>query len=103
MEAVPVAVREARGEAERWLQVAIRILAVQGAIVLGVTQGDPTLPILSLFACVTSYFFTDCWGWFHLNRYVGYVAMIAAAATSLGDFLNFDSYRQLTAISSLLV
>lgn len=103
MEAVPVAVRETRGEAERWLQVAIRILAVQGAIVLGVTQGDPTLPVLSLFACITSYFFTDCWGWFHLNRYVGYVAMIAAAATSLGDFLNFDSYRQLTAISSLLV
>ena len=90
-------------QVERLLQLHICALAFLGSVLLGMGQESPALPMLVLFAAVTSYWFTDRFGWFHLNRLLAYLAMLAAAFFSLGDFFSFDSHEQLMAIASLLV
>ncbi|MBW3600234.1 MAG: DUF3488 domain-containing protein, partial [Planctomycetes bacterium] len=90
---------------ERMLQVNVAVLTVLGALLLGLGQDNPMLPTLSLFAAVTSIYFTDMMGWFRLHRAIANLAAVGALFISMREFDIFggDSTSQLHAIASLLV
>ncbi len=85
------------------LAVLIAAMAAMSASMLGIGQRSMLLPFLSIAAAGSSFIFTDCLGWFRLNRFVANGAMLLAAFVSLNHFLESDSQRQLLAIASLLV
>ena len=75
---------------ERIVQIHVAALAIIGAVLLGMGQQSPLLPLLAVFAAVTSVVFTDILGWFQLNRFVANLAMLFALFFSLNDFFQPD-------------
>ncbi len=63
------------------------------------------LPALSLFAAVSSIYFTDTLGWFRLHRVIANLAALGALFISMREFDVFggNSATQLRAIANLLV
>lgn len=88
---------------ERVVQVHVALLAILGALLLGMGQRSSLLPLLAVFAAVTSVVFTDTLNWFHLNRFVANLAALLALFFSLSDFLYSDMRAQLLAIANLLI
>lgn len=88
---------------ERTVQIHVAALAMIGAVLLGMGQGSSLLPLLAVFAAVTSVVFTDVLNWFSLNRFVANLAALAALFFSLNDFLQPDMRAQLMAIANLLI
>ncbi len=88
---------------ERRLQLNVALMTVLGALLLGVGQGTPWLPIMAGFAAATSIYFTDVLGWLRFNRFVAHLAMIAAAVYSLSHFFQGNSQQQLVSIANLLL
>lgn len=85
------------------LQIHVAALAILGAILLGMGQRSSLLPLLAVFAAVTSVIFTDTLHWFHLNRFVANVAALLALFFSLNEFFQADMRAQLLAIANLLI
>jgi transglutaminase-like putative cysteine protease len=88
---------------ERIVQVHVALLAILGAVLLGMGQRSSLLPLLAVFAAVTSVVFTDTLNWFHLNRFVANLAALLALFFSLNDFFQSDMRAQLLAIANLLI
>ena len=88
---------------ERIVQIHVAALAIIGAVLLGMGQQSSLLPLLAVFAAVTSVVFTDILGWFRLNRLVANLAALFALFFSLNDFLQPDMRAQLMAIANLLI
>ena len=88
---------------ERIVQVHVALLAIMGAVLLGLGQRSSLLPLLAVFAAVTSVVFTDTLNWFHLNRFVANLAALLALFFSLNDFFQSDMRAQLLAIANLLI
>ena len=88
---------------ERIVQLHVAALAIMGAVLLGMGQGSPLLPLLAVFAAVTSVIFTDALHWFSLNRFVANLAALLALFFSLNDFFQPDTRAQLLAIANLLI
>jgi len=88
---------------ERIVQVHVAFLAILGAMLLGMGQRSSLLPLLAVFAAVTSVVFTDTLDWFHLNRFVANLAALLALFFSLSDFFYSDMRAQLLAIANLLI
>jgi len=88
---------------ERIVQIHVATLAILGAVLLGMGQRSSLLPLLAVFAAVTSVIFTDVLRWFHLNRFVANVAALLALFFSLNDFFQADMRAQLLAIANLLI
>lgn len=88
---------------ERLLQIHVAALAILGAILLGMGQRSSLLPLLAVFAAVTSVIFTDTLHWFHLNRFVANLAALLALFFSLNEFFQADMRAQLLAIANLLI
>ena len=88
---------------ERLVQIQIGMLATVGAMMLGLGSGDATLPLLVLFAAITSLVFTDVLNWLCLNRIVANVAAVLALFSCLGDFIQQDIPGKLLAVANLLV
>lgn len=88
---------------ERIVQLHVAVLAVLGAVLLGMGQQSPVLPLLAVFAAVTSVLFTDILGWFRLNRFVANLAALVALFFSVNDFIQPDMRAQLLAIANLLI
>jgi hypothetical protein len=88
---------------ERIVQIHVAALAILGAVLLGMGQRSSLLPLLAVFAAVTSVIFTDLLRWFHLNRFVANVAALLALFFSLNDFFQADMRAQLLAIANLLI
>ncbi len=76
---------------EKWLQVSIILLTTLGATLLGTSQGNLDLPIMLLFAGVTSVVFTDRLGWFSLPRILANMLMILIAFYWLCNFFGSDA------------
>ncbi len=89
--------------AERVVQIHVAVLTTIGAVLLGMGQKSPVLPLLVVFAAITSLIFTDILNWFRLNRLVANLAALAALFVSLGDFVQPNTRTQLLAIANLLV
>lgn len=87
---------------ERIVQIHIATLTVIGAVLLGMGQQNLLLPVLILFAAVSSVVFTDTLSWFRLNRVMANLAALLALFFSLDDFFQADSRSQLLAIANLL-
>lgn len=87
---------------ERRLQICMALLVVLGTLLLGLGQPTPTMPLLAIFAVVTSLLFTDVWRWFRLHRVVANVAAVGAAVFSLWSFFRDNSQEQLLSIANLL-
>ncbi len=88
---------------ERHLQICLAAVAALGTLLLGLGQASVTLPIIAVFAAVTSVYFTDHLGWFHLHRHVANLCALAAVGFAIMDFLEQDSGTQLIAIANLLI
>jgi protein-glutamine gamma-glutamyltransferase len=88
---------------ERPVQIQIGMLAMVGAMMLGLGSGDATLPLLVLFAAITSLVFTDVLNWLCLNRIVANVAAVLALFSCLADFIQQDIPGKLLAVANLLV
>ena len=90
-------------KAERIVQIHVAALTAIGAVLLGMGQRSPLLPLLVVFAAFTSLVFTDMLNWFRLNRMVANLAALVALFVSLGDFFQPNTRTQLLAIANLLV
>ncbi len=88
---------------ERIVQIHIAALASIGALLLGMSQDDSWLPVLVVFAAITSVVFTDALKWFRLNRFVANLAMLFALFASVGPFFQPNTRNQLLAIANLLI
>jgi transglutaminase-like putative cysteine protease len=88
---------------ERIVQIHVAALAILGAVLLGMGQRSSLLPLLAVFAAITSVIFTDMLHWFHLNRFVANVAALLALFFSLNEFFQADMRAQLLAIANLLI
>jgi transglutaminase-like putative cysteine protease len=88
---------------ERLLQIHIATLTALGTLLLGMGQRNPILPVLAIFASVTSVIFTDSLRWFRLNRSLANIAALGAVLMSSIDFWTNASEQQLLAIANLLV
>ena len=86
---------------ERLVQLHVLALSAIGALLLGMGQDGPLLPLLVVFAAVTSLIFTDRLNWFRLHWGVANVALLIAFL-SLSDFFDLDTRGQLLAIAKLL-
>jgi transglutaminase-like putative cysteine protease len=91
---------------ENKLQINVAVLVALGALLLG--MGQPSLegvllPVLAVFAAVTSVLFTDVYRLFELNRTLANLLAFAAVAYSLSDFYRNDPEQQLLAIANLLI
>ena len=101
-------------KAERVVQIHVAALTTIGAVLLGMaqtemqnsSQRDLWLPLLVVFAAVTSLVFTDILNWFRLHRAVANLAALAALFSlffSIDDFVRPNTRSQLMAIANLLV
>jgi len=77
---------------ERIVQIHVAALAILGAVLLGMGQRSSLLPLLAVFAAITSVIFTDMLHWFHLNRFVANVAALLALFFSLNEL--FESHAR---------
>ncbi len=88
---------------ERLLQIHIATLTALGTLLLGMGQRNPILPVVAIFASITSVIFTDSLRWFWLNRTLANIAALGAVLMSSLDFWSNASEQQLLAIANLLV
>ena len=87
---------------QRLLQINMATLAASGALLLGMGRRSPALPLLVLLAAMASIWLTDVTGWFRLNRTVGNLAALVAAAISLrGLYLHGE--LDVLSIANMLV
>lgn len=86
---------------QRLLQINMATLAASGALLLGMGRRSSAIPLLVLLAAITSIWLTDIKGWFRLNRTVGSLAALVAAAVSLRGFYHFE--LEIMAITNLLI
>jgi len=88
---------------ERIVQIHVAVLASIGAILLGMGQESSMLPVLAVFAAITSVIFTDTLNWFRLNRLVANLAMLFALVVCFFQFFQPNTRNQLLAIANLLI
>ena len=74
---------------ERLLQIHVACLTAMGTLLLGMGQRSPVLPVLAIFAAITSVIFTDRLRWFRLNTLLGTIAAFGGQS----DYLTRDSDR----------
>lgn len=84
------------------LQIGMALLVVLGTLLLGLGQPSPMMPLLAIFAAVTSLIFTDFLRWFCLHRLIANLAAVGAAFFTLWNFFRDNSQEQLLAIANLL-
>lgn len=87
---------------QRLLQINMATLAALGALLLGMGRRSPALPLWVLLAAMASIWLTDVTGWFRLNRTVGSLAALIAAAISLYPLYLYGEL-DILAIANFLV
>jgi len=88
---------------ERLLQIHVATMAALGALLLGLGQRNPALPLWMLTAAITSVWVTDVTGWFRLNRAVTNVAAAVAFCIFLWQVSELRGLVRILAIGNLLV
>ena len=88
---------------ERLLQIHVATMACLGALLLGMGQRNPALPLWMLTAAITSVWVTDVTGWFRLNRAVTNVAAVVAFFIFLWQLSELRGLVRILAIGNLLV
>ena len=79
------------------------LFATIAAGLIGLAKQSWNLPLMVGFCSVLSIAYTDILGWFSLNRWVVYVAMIAGAGVAILDFLANAPSNQIIEVGNLLV
>ena len=79
------------------------LFATIAAGLIGLGKQSWNLPVLVGFCSILSIVYTDLLGWFSLNRWVVYVAMIAGAGIAIMDFLSDSTSNQIIEVGNLLV
>ncbi len=86
---------------QRLLQINMATLVASGSLLLGMGRRSSAIPLLVMLAAITSIWLTDIKGWFRLNRTVGSLAALVAAAVSLRGLYHFE--LEIMAITDLLI
>ena len=79
------------------------LFATIAAGLIGLGKESWNLPVLVGFCSILSIVYTDVLGWFSLNRWLVYIAMIVGAAIATVDFLGDRSANQIVEVGNLLV
>ncbi len=79
------------------------MFATIAAGLIGLAKHSWNLPLMVGFCSILSIAYTDILGWFSLNRWVVYVAMIAGAGVAILDFLANAPSNQIVEVGNLLV
>ena len=79
------------------------LFATFAAGLIGLGRQSWNLPLLVGFCSILSIVYTDILGWFSLNRWVVYVAMIAGAGIAITDFFGDATKNQIMEVGNLLV
>ncbi|MCA9265478.1 MAG: hypothetical protein KDA60_16575, partial [Planctomycetales bacterium] len=88
---------------ERYLQVFLAATAALATVLLGLGEGNWILPVIAIFAAITSVLFTDIWQWFWFNRHVANVCALGAVGFTVIDYLGVDPSERLLSIANLLI
>ena len=88
---------------ERQLSTNMALLAIIGAVMLGLGQQDAKLALLVFIGAVASVVYTDRRKKFSLNHHLANVAALCAVGLALFDYSASDRNQQLLAIANLLV
>ncbi len=89
---------------ERLLQVNVAALAALGALMLGMGQRSPTMPLIVLCVAGGSLWLTDMTGRFRLNRMVANLAALVVGVVILTrEFSRFGTEAHILGVSHLLV
>ena len=89
--------------AKRLLQLLTALVTSLGSVMLGISSGNATLPLLTIAAATMSIYFTDRFRWFYLKGSVANLAALCAVLISIYNFYELERERQLLAIAYLLV
>jgi len=79
------------------------LFATIAAGLIGLAKQSWSLPLMVGFCSILSIAYTDILGWFTLNKWVVYVAMIAGAGVAILDFLANAPSNQIIEVGNLLV
>ena len=79
------------------------LFATFAAGLIGLGKQSWNLPLLVGFCAILSIFYTDILGWFSLNRWVVYLAMMAGAGITIIDFFGDATKNQIMEVGNLLV
>lgn len=85
------------------LRIVIPAQVALGTLLLGLGQQEMTLPLIVIFAAITSAIFTDHLDWFHLPRSIVNLTALLAVGVATLDFLDSSADLQLLAIARLLM
>jgi len=89
---------------ERLLQINVALLAVLGALMLGMGQRSLGLPLLMMAAAALSLWLTDIRGYLRLNRTLAnLVALVVAVIVLTGELSHFAGQSQILGVAQLLV
>ena len=79
------------------------LFATIAAGLIGLGKESWNLPVLVGFCSILSIVYTDVLGWFSLNRWLVYIAMVAGAGIAIVDFMANRSANQIVEVGNLLV
>jgi hypothetical protein len=79
------------------------LFATFAAGLIGLGKQSWNLPLLVGFCAILSIVYTDILGWFSLNRWVVYLAMMAGAGIAIIDFFGDATKNQIMEVGNLLV
>ncbi len=79
------------------------LFATIAAGLIGLAKHSVSLPLMVGFCSILSIVYTDILGWFYLNRWVVYSAMVAGAGVAILDFLANAPTNQIIEVGNLLV
>ena len=85
------------------LTIYFGLFATIAAGLIGLAKQSWSLPLMVGFCSTLSIVYTDILGWFSLNRWVVYLAMIAGAGVAILDFLANAPTNQIIEVGNLLV
>ncbi|RMF95418.1 MAG: DUF3488 domain-containing protein [Planctomycetota bacterium] len=88
---------------ERFLQIAVAVLAALATTMLGIGAQNPWLPVLAVLASIVSLWWTDIGGKLYLGRTLVNVAMLAALAVVVWQVFTFQGTLQVFSAANLLV
>jgi transglutaminase-like putative cysteine protease len=88
---------------QRLLQMNLATLAALGALLLGMGQRNPWLPLLVSAAAMSSIWLTDVAGWLRLKRMPANVIVIAVVLYWMGDLWQSAGEARILGIANLVV
>lgn len=87
----------------RILSLCVTVMALIGAVLLGLGADDPSRPLAAVIVACTSWYFTDLKGWIRLNATLTNLAGLLVLLVALVRWDNQRPEEQLASMANLLI